>query len=118
MPHPGLSEAAVQQSIVELCAIFRLPCLRMPAGIYRSMDSKRVANGVPAGIPDLCVICPDGKTLWIEVKKPGGKLSKVQRACHEEYARLGHEVLVARSSADVEKALVKKGAIAECYGKW
>jgi hypothetical protein len=47
-----------------------------------------------AGIPDRLFLLPRGKTVIMEFKRKGGKLTKLQEARHAELARLGHHVYV------------------------
>lgn len=52
------------------------------------------AMGVMAGWPDLELIRKDGQTLFIELKRPGGRMSDDQRAVHAALAEYGHVVQV------------------------
>lgn len=45
-----------------------------------------------AGIPDLMAL-KNGRTVFIEVKRPGGKLSPIQQFRHEELRSNGFEVI-------------------------
>lgn len=56
------------------------------------------------GIADL-VATKDGVTVWIEVKKPGGRLSVSQEKFRDDITRHGGTYLVARCVEDVEKYL-------------
>jgi hypothetical protein len=49
-----------------------------------------------AGVPDLVVIA-NGVTLWIELKQPGKKLSKLQEVTHKNMADAGAAVVVCYS---------------------
>jgi hypothetical protein len=49
--------------------------------------------GARAGSPDLLIVRA-GQPLFIEVKRPGGRLSSSQIQCHAELARAGAEVAV------------------------
>lgn len=46
-----------------------------------------------AGIPDLLCL-KNGRTVFIEVKRPGGKVSKLQEFRHEELRKQGFEVII------------------------
>ncbi len=61
------------------------------------------------GIPDLAVMLPEGKVLWIEVKSEKGKLSPNQTAFHERLRGLEHDVIVARRVQDVGEWLAERG---------
>jgi hypothetical protein len=64
----------------------------------------KLADRHTRGLPDLLILLP-GVTLFVETKAPGGKLSPIQRAVHEEIERAGGYVLVARSVEDVLRCL-------------
>lgn len=49
-------------------------------------------SGVLAGVSDLIVVRPQGRTGWIEVKDKGKKPSNVQVEFAERLAQLGHRV--------------------------
>ena len=75
-------------------------CYAIPNGGSRGrrQGAALKAEGVLAGIPDLCI---PALSLFIEMKTPTGKLSPVQKAMHE---RLRHDcqiVEVCRSVDDV-----------------
>jgi len=58
------------------------------------------------GVPDRLVVLPGGRVIFVEVKAPGGRLSKLQEI---EIARLrtqGARVTVIWSASDVEGALI------------
>ena len=58
------------------------------------------AQGVLAGVPDLCIALAAGRTLWIEMKATKGKLSTVQVDIHSEMKAKRHEVITAYSAED------------------
>lgn len=45
------------------------------------------------GLPDLLCL-KNGVSLWIEVKRQGGKASELQKFRHEQLRKIGFEVLV------------------------
>lgn len=55
-----------------------------------------------AGVPDLSFVLPDGTAAFMELKKPGGTLSPVQRAFMLKCINMGvpHSVV-----ADIDTAL-------------
>lgn len=55
----------------------------------KGMMQKTVC-GAMKGWPDLCVLLPMGRTLWIELKMNNGRVSEDQKALSEEMSRLGH----------------------------
>lgn len=52
------------------------------------------------GIADLCAV-KNGRTLWIEVKKPKGKQSEYQVQFQADIEEHGGEYMIARSVDDV-----------------
>ena len=66
-----------------------------------SRDAREGANlkvqGVLAGMPDLVVVLP-GRTVWIEMKAPGGRVSPAQKDVHARLQELGEEVHVCYSA--------------------
>jgi VRR-NUC domain len=52
--------------------------------------------GVTPGVPDVVGI-RDGRVYLLELKRPGGRLTDVQRAAHQALMRAGAEVMTADS---------------------
>jgi hypothetical protein len=46
------------------------------------------------GVPDFVIALPQGRTLYVEAKRPGQKPSLAQLGWHAEMAKLGHTVYV------------------------
>lgn len=65
--------------------------------------------GSQKGIPDLSACSPTGVHWWIEVKKPGGRLSADQERFRDEILSRHGNWLLARSLDDIEP-LLKGGA--------
>lgn len=59
-----------------------------------------------AGIPDI-ICCINGNFLAIEVKRPGGKVTKLQNKTISKIIASGGIAIVAFSVNDVEKAISK-----------
>ena len=53
-----------------------------------------------AGVPDFIIAAPEGITLWVEVKKKGGKLSEEQNVTRHVLLALDHYFLVVYSLDD------------------
>lgn len=68
------------------------------------------ATGINPGAADLRVFLPVGKLLMIENKRPGGKRSKEQVEAHDEFTRLGHDIVVLTPGSPDEAA---EAALAE-----
>jgi hypothetical protein len=56
------------------------------------------------GMPDR-LVCIGGRTVFVELKADGGKLSKTQRLRIEELRRLGQDARVLTGAAEVDKFL-------------
>lgn len=76
-----------------------------------SRDAREGANlktqGVLAGIPDLGILCPGGRTVWIEMKAEGGRVSAMQVSLHPHISALGFDMIVAYSAEEALAALRK-----------
>lgn len=60
--------------------------------------------GATPGAPDLQIILPEGKTLWVEMKRrKSGVVSPEQKKFHEALRRLGHEVILAKGAKDAKE---------------
>jgi len=57
------------------------------------------------GVPDLVVIDKNGGATFIEVKRPGGKLSELQKYRIKEMQSKGIKVIVAYSIEDLKGLL-------------
>ena len=76
--------------------------------VYR-MNSGAVRHNVKMcdpGTPDIFVISPYGKSIWIEVKTETGKVSFVQQAMHAKLRSYDQAVIVARSVEDVKEIII------------
>lgn len=80
-------------------------------GIFRRSTRSFVKNDQryrPSGIPDV-IAHKDGKTIWVEVKAPGGYPSAEQKAIHERLRAQSIPVAVCRSIEDVDAFLKEVG---------
>jgi len=57
------------------------------------------------GWPDRLVLLKDGKILWVELKRPGGKVSELQAKLHKEMLEWGHKVHVIDSKEGIDNVL-------------
>lgn len=74
--------------------------------IVAAANSK--AMGMKAGVPDILIVFRSD-TIWIEVKKEGGKLSAPQKCVHDDIRHAGGRVYTARSIDDVAEILLIEG---------
>ena len=70
--------------------------------------SKLKLEGAKSGIADLQILLPNGKTVFIEMKKEkGGKLSPNQLSFIDKSQSLGHTVLVANGCNEASKKFIE-----------
>jgi len=109
-------EHQVQKAICQYLDMRGLMYFAIPNGGQRNkiVASKLKAEGVKAGIPDICIIY-DSQTYFLEVKKPvtpksgKGTLSKVQIEMIERLKEAGAEVAVVHSVQDTIEACISWG---------
>ena len=80
----------------------RLIVFAIPNGGKRNaMEGANLkAQGVKAGIPDLCIILPNKTVIWVEMKAKDGHLSDAQEEMHKHMNALRHDVITAYSAED------------------
>ena len=88
-PDPG-PESRLQRKIEAWSRDWGRPCL----SLRQSPHAKRL---LPAGWPDICLICPGGKVIFIELKSGSGRLSDEQKRLRLQFMALGHEIHEVRS---------------------
>jgi len=101
-------EHQTQKAIAQYLDMRGVCWFAVPNGGQRNkiVASKLKAEGVKAGVPDICII-HDGMAYFLEVKKPKtgdsakGQLSKNQKVMIEKIRQAGGEVAVVYSVADV-----------------
>jgi hypothetical protein len=65
----------IRVAVSPYCVIFRAN-----VGTVRTPDGRYFSTGLPSGFSDLCgVRRRDGRAVFIEVKKPGGRVSPEQK---------------------------------------
>ncbi len=86
-------------------------CFAIPNGGLRTKAeaAKLKWTGVVAGIPDMCLVLPDGRSLWMEMKTRAGRLSPAQEEVHKVFGHLGHPVSLIRSLDDFLDELRRLG---------
>ena len=55
------------------------------------------AHHIPKGWPDHLLLGPEGRTVFIEFKKPGEEPTPIQVHTHAQLRKLGHTVLLCDS---------------------
>lgn len=91
-------EDAFQMAVLKLLALaypLAIPFHVPNGGKRNAREAGRLKGlGVLAGMMDLGIIRPHGRIAWLELKAPGGTLSKSQQALHPRVRALGHAVHV------------------------
>lgn len=109
------SEGALQADIVGFLRVVLSPdhLVYANANAAQRTSTGRAGNAVPGlmpGIPDLSIACPrGGPCLYLEVKRPGGKLSPAQEHVIGRLQSAGGFVAVVTSIDEVEAALASWG---------
>lgn len=60
-----------------------------------------------AGVPDRIVFMPGGRVVFVELKRPGGKLSAIQVRMCDRLERLGADVRVIDSPEGVDALIAQ-----------
>lgn len=72
-------------------------------------DAREAANlkaqGVLAGIPDLGIMLPKARMIWIEMKAENGRVSAMQADLHPHISALEFPMIVAYSAEDALEQL-------------
>lgn len=84
------SEATITKEIMAALRVRGWLVYKIHGGPYQSI-----------GLPDLLSISPAGRHMWVEVKKPGGKPTKIQDYRIAELEENYAEVLVVSSAEEV-----------------
>ena len=83
-----MTEADIQRKMI--VAVEKLGCLVI-----------KIIRANKSGIPDLLILVPGGKAIFVEVKKPGGKLSKLQDYYIQKLRLLGFTAFHSSEVQDV-----------------
>jgi hypothetical protein len=83
----------------DLEGYFTLQCKKR--GILSLKLNVRYARGWP----DRVVVLPNQRVLWVELKRPGGKLSPLQTKLHIALLQQGHVVHVIDSKEGIDHVL-------------
>lgn len=95
-----MTEHEIQNEIRTAVAPYAV-MFRINVGSGRTADGRYFSTGVPVGFPDLFgVRKSDGKAVFIEVKKPRGKISDKQKNFLSIMKKLGAVVGIAHSAEE------------------
>lgn len=123
-----MKESQIQKSIVEYLSIiasqnnivfFSIPNESIMAAMimFKVPDKTRYKlinhfkkMGLTPGIPDLCIL-GNGKTIFIEVKRPGGTVRVGQGFIHDAIGKAGHSVWTVFKVEDIKTILIQERLI-------
>lgn len=71
----------------------------------RKLMTLKLAVRFSRGWPDRLVLLPNGRILWVELKRPGGKTTPLQDKTHKEMLEHGHMVHVIDSKEGIDSVL-------------
>jgi hypothetical protein len=94
--HPEPRESRLHDDILDACRL---------RGYIANHGSTAHRTHRTLGEPDFIVLLPGGRTLLVECKRPGGKLSLAQQGYRSWAAKLGHTVHVATNLREFEALL-------------
>ena len=108
------SEKEIQDNILEWLSLKGMVAFHIPNhGKYDAKTNRyniTDRHHVP-GVPDICVILKNGKTLWIEVKRFGGPISRDQLKFLSHLNNMGHLATVAHSVEETETFMRTRGLL-------
>jgi hypothetical protein len=106
------TEREIQISIVQWAAwaLKHVVVFHIPNGGARhpAVAAKLKQEGVMAGVADLCVLLPEGKIIWVEVKRPKGRQNKAQQKFQALCEEFGHTYHIVYSLAEFIELFRKK----------
>jgi hypothetical protein len=99
---PSPTEFELHCAVVDVLRRWTCPdwqWTHLPFGELRSTaTAARLARmGVRRGYPDFALFCIDGRVCFLELKRPGGRLSPDQQRIADHMRRAGHRYEVADS---------------------
>ncbi len=118
-PAPAGTESVLIREIrKQLKQLPHIKLVRINSGvtiINRGTPQARAIHNAEAGTPDLLVVLPNARTVWMETKTVEGAVTDKQQAYHQWLRRSGHSVHVVRSVTQalriVSEALKPKPAL-------
>ena len=102
-----MTEHDIQNLIRAKCGDIAI-LFRANVGSWVTKDGRFVSTGLPVGFPDLFgVRISDGKAVFIEVKKPGGKVRPEQEKFVSRMREYGFIAGIAYSIEDARKLILE-----------
>ena len=76
---PPVSENDVEAGCMTILALHGYWVVKLHAGVFKSLDDRRHIHGVKKGTPDYACLHEQHRAFLLEVKRPGGALSRDQQ---------------------------------------
>lgn len=113
---PKISEHMLQVQVLEHLTVAARPEIfwfATPNAGLRSlrMGARMKAEGMAAGVADLCFMLPQGRAAWLEMKTLSGRQSIAQKGFQAKCLRLGHPYALARTLDEAIAALHRWGVL-------
>lgn len=89
--------------------------IRQSDGTVVIQHARHFQTGLPVGFPDLLVILPNGRVVFMEVKTATGKVRPEQKRMHEFLDSMHQHHCIVRSVEDAVK-IIKRILEVERYG--
>jgi hypothetical protein len=109
------SEHALQNQVLGILAIHGKRCypFAIPNAARRSpaMAARMKAEGLTAGVADLCIMLPGGKVGWLELKTATGRQSEMQKTFELVCKELRHPYALVRTLDEAIAVLKSWGAL-------
>ena len=109
-----LREHNIQNDIRAWCGEHGYLCFRCNVGKVQCMDGTWFDTGLPEGFSDLIILA--NKTIYFcEVKTKYGQQREAQRRFEAVVTEHGYKYFVARSTVDVEQAIIYNNTGGDMY---
>ena len=99
-------ESKFQEAVVKFLRLNKIFCFSVPNGTKLKITQARKAirEGLFAGVSDLIILLPKGKTIFVEIKNPNkkGKQSEKQKIFQQTVEKLDFDYLLWQKWEDVE----------------
>ena len=84
-------------------------CKQQARGLIARLEAKAKKMGKVNGAPDLVIILPKGRVIFLELKKTkGGRQSESQKRFEQEVKELGHDYFLARGAEEAVNYITQK----------
>ena len=108
-------EKYLTKQIQLLCGQNNIVCFDVNVGKFELKNGRYFDVGLPAGFPDLLLLTPDGRTIFIETKTETGILSPTQKQFLNFLRDNNHSAHVIYSLTDFKILLENDFKIDKCH---